>query len=62
MNASVASQSKKLEENYKVFLHRDYPELHFLLKSTNNIKTKITHHRVTEDGCIWEGLLLLNAF
>ena len=34
----------------------------FSAESTNNIKTKITHHRVMEDGCIWEGLLLLNAF
>ena len=34
----------------------------FSAESTNNIKTKITHHRVMEDGCIWEGLLLLSAF
>lgn len=25
------------------------------------IKIKTTHYKVTEDGCIWEGIWLMNA-
>ena len=31
-----------------------------LIVATNNIKIKITH-RVVGDGCIWEGISLMNA-
>ena len=34
----------------------------FPVESTNNIKTKITHPRVIGDGCIWEGISLMNAW
>ena len=33
----------------------------FLAESTNNIKIKITHHRVIGDGCIWEVISLMKA-
>ena len=33
----------------------------FPVKSTNNIKIKIPHHRVIGDGCIWEGISLMKA-
>ena len=33
----------------------------FPVESTNNIKIKMTCHRVIRDGCIWEGILLMNA-
>ena len=39
--------------------HISYSELAWTLfpeESTNNIKIKITHHRVTEGECIWEGI------
>ena len=32
----------------------------FPAESANNIKIKITHHRVIEDGCLWEGISLMN--
>ena len=34
----------------------------FPFESTNNIKIKITRHRCIGDGCIWEGISLMNAF
>ena len=33
----------------------------FPTESANNIKIKITHHRVIRDGCIWEGTSIRNA-
>ena len=33
----------------------------FAVESTNSIKRKITHHRAIGDGCIWEGMRLINA-
>ena len=32
------------------------------VECTNNIKTKITYHRVIGDGCIWGGISLMNAW
>ena len=38
------------------------PELYFLyVESTNSIKRRITHQRVTRDGCIWKGIWFMNA-
>ena len=34
----------------------------FPVECTNNIKIKMTCHRVIGDGCIWEGILLMNAW
>ena len=34
----------------------------FPVGGTNNIKIKITHHRVIGSGYIWEGLSLINAW
>ena len=33
----------------------------FPVESTSKVKIKITHHRVIGDGCIWEGISLINA-
>ena len=35
--------------------------LFFVVESTNNIKIEIRQHRVVGNGCIWEGILLVNA-
>ena len=40
--------------------HSQWPELYFLLKVQNNIKIKVTRHRVIGDGWIWEGISLMN--
>ena len=31
-------------------------------ESKNHIKIKTTHHRVMENGCIWEGIPLMNGY
>ena len=33
----------------------------FPTESTNDIKIETTHQRSIEDGCIWEGISLMNA-
>ena len=46
-------------------IHIPYRELArnlFPVESTNNIKIKITHHRVTPDGFILKGISLMDAF
>ena len=40
--------------------HGQWPEFYFLLKVQNNIKIKVTRHRVIGDGWIWEGISLMN--
>ena len=34
----------------------------FRVESTNNLKIKITQHRVLGDGFIWEGISFMNAW
>ena len=34
----------------------------FLVESTDNIKIKITCHRVTGDGCIWKGMPFMRMY
>ena len=36
-------------------------ELTRTFESKNHIKIKTTHHRVMDNGCIWEGISPMNA-
>ena len=40
--------------------HSQWPDFYFLLKVQNDIKIKVTRHRVIGDGWIWEGISLMN--
>ena len=90
MNASIASQNKRREENCTGRCSRrlrnqngghlaslcksniletqvifpiasELARTLFPVKSTNDIKIKITHHKVIGDECIWEEMPLMNA-
>ena len=36
-------------------------ELARIFQNKNHIKIKRTRHRIMENGCIWEGMSLMNA-
>ena len=40
----------------------EFCKMFLSVKSTNNIKTKITCHKVVGHGCIWEEIWLMNAY
>ena len=46
---------------HKSYLRSELARTLFSIESTNN-KIKITHHRLMGGGCIWEEILLMNAF
>ena len=43
------------------YLYGELARTLFPVESTNNIKSKITHHRFKGAGCIWERISLMNA-